>query len=324
MTKTARSFVPVENAVVGPARLRRRKDNISRRTDLGAVENDDSTVDTLGSSSVNRERPRLGFLRGLSRRLKTPVKSVPIVTSKVDEDSDSSEESQAPSICSDDVYLEEATEDEELAVEEVTPNGGPCVENTTSNDDECLKKPAPCDDVSCPSSVTADSSFEDPCYTSDAKPLESEEMYVGQSTEREMEDQAKSKPEVTVHSEASVPSKCELVAPTVIPTKKPLVGVVEGETKPILPTGDKRSTGWNAEAWLSGEGASTRNEHPQRQNSKKIQWTNERNYWNKIVLKRSVRYGTSHLRTAEALMNLGHAQMACEVRVVLVWLCDAR
>jgi hypothetical protein len=39
-----------------------------------------------------------------------------------------------------------------------------------------------------------------------------------------------------------------------------------------------------------------------------------RDYWQTIVFKRHVRYGTKHIRTAEGLMDLGHAQLSCEVR----------
>jgi hypothetical protein len=42
-------------------------------------------------------------------------------------------------------------------------------------------------------------------------------------------------------------------------------------------------------------------------------WTQQRDYWKNIVLKRSVQLGPTHIRTAEALMDLGHAYLLCEV-----------
>lgn len=46
----------------------------------------------------------------------------------------------------------------------------------------------------------------------------------------------------------------------------------------------------------------------------RIQNRTLRDYWQSIVFKRHVRYGTKHIRTAEGLMDLGHAQLSCEVR----------
>lgn len=48
----------------------------------------------------------------------------------------------------------------------------------------------------------------------------------------------------------------------------------------------------------------------------KKQWRDEITHWNKCVLARSVRYGPKHLRTAEALMNLGFAQLSAQEYVV--------
>jgi hypothetical protein len=42
-------------------------------------------------------------------------------------------------------------------------------------------------------------------------------------------------------------------------------------------------------------------------------WTQQRDYWKNVVLKRSVQLGPKHIRTAEALMELGYAYLLCEV-----------
>jgi hypothetical protein len=42
-------------------------------------------------------------------------------------------------------------------------------------------------------------------------------------------------------------------------------------------------------------------------------WTQQRDYWKNVVLKRTVQLGPKHIRTAEALMDLGHAYLSCEV-----------
>jgi hypothetical protein len=43
------------------------------------------------------------------------------------------------------------------------------------------------------------------------------------------------------------------------------------------------------------------------------QWEQQRDFWKKAVLKRSVRYGPKHLLTADGLMNLGNSHLSCDV-----------
>jgi hypothetical protein len=49
--------------------------------------------------------------------------------------------------------------------------------------------------------------------------------------------------------------------------------------------------------------------------SREVARLKEREYWNKVANKQLDNNGIVHLRTAEALMQLGSAHMRCEVRI---------